>query len=95
VPYYVCHKCGLTRRREPPGNRANLGSCRCIGQTEFESERTPRTRDEAIVIGVRRFLEYIALYISEGREPWRFGELTKHYEKVLAYKAVYKVEIRR
>lgn len=99
MPYYICHKCGLTRQRKPMKPEGtlppDLGGCECTGRTQFIYEETPRSRDEAIVIGVDAFLGFIALYVSQRRAQHEFRELIKHYEKVLAYKAVYKVEIRR
>jgi len=92
MPYHVCHKCGLPREVTEP-DKVDLGSCDCLGQTRFEAEDTPHTRDEAIQLGVGRFLDYLVLYMRQGRDTYDFRNLIEKYKKVLAYRAVYKVVI--
>jgi len=91
MPYFVCHKCGLSRKVEE--EPADLGACNCLGQTIFEFEETPRTRDEAIVLGVRHYLEVVRLFLAQGRNPFDFERIARKYQKVLEYRAVYKVTI--
>jgi len=88
MPYHICHKCGLTRKITLP-DEIDLGRCDCWSKTEFEFERTPRRLDEAVKIGIRRFLDYLNLYIRQGRPEEEFARLVRKYQKVIQHKEVY------
>jgi len=79
--YYVCHKCGLPRiSKDGP----DLGFCACLGQTEFEYERQPRTLEQAASIGVQNFVSVITLYTHQGlRDEHDFMRIVRKYTKVL------------
>jgi len=91
MPYFVCLKCGLPRK--VVDEKADLGGCECLGDTVFTYEELPRSRDEAIVIGVRHFLSRLVLIIRQGRADAEVNQslykLIEKYKKVLDFEAVY------
>lgn len=97
VVVFVHHKCRLPLRVVPlkattPGGAKieksiDLGWCSCNGRTEFDFERTERTVDEAIDLAVEGFLDYVALYHTQGcRTEYDFERLCKEYEKAVVAK---------
>jgi len=79
--YHVCHKCGLPRQWDE--DAVYLGACKCLSQTWFEFEETLRTMSEAVEIGVSRFLDYVKLYVRQGRNVSEFKQLVEKYKHVI------------
>jgi len=77
----VCHKCGLVRDTKPKIvlEQFGLHDCNCIGQSWFGYEAKERTVEEAKEIAHLRYLEYVKLFRSQGRDSLYFKRLADEY----------------